>query len=152
MLQLITVVQLEGHELSYLRAIGVIILSAVLKRRMILADKSKSLFISKYVYYQPAWLFFWLILLFSISHELRFAFYEVFMFIPLIFLNPPCRTPLHGVGNFSPSYTLELLTPWFRFLQLQNSLRIRIWMTTKRLSWGLYKRVERRSWRPWTMS
>ncbi|KAG6862008.1 hypothetical protein C0995_008195 [Termitomyces sp. Mi166 len=38
---------LEGHELSYLRAIGVIILSAVLKRRMILADKAKSLFISK---------------------------------------------------------------------------------------------------------
>lgn len=30
-------------------AIGVIILSAVLKRRMILADKAKSLFISKYV-------------------------------------------------------------------------------------------------------
>ncbi|KIJ52540.1 hypothetical protein M422DRAFT_43384 [Sphaerobolus stellatus SS14] len=44
---------LEGHELSYLRAIGVIILSAVLKRRMMLADKSKSLFIS------------------NISHELR---------------------------------------------------------------------------------
>nr|VWO95876.1 Uncharacterized protein [Ganoderma boninense] len=42
-----------GHELSYLRAIGVIILSAVLKRRMILADKAKSLFIS------------------NISHELR---------------------------------------------------------------------------------
>lgn len=57
--------QLEGHELSYLRAIGesfpkrggsagepnvipgVIILSAVLKRRMMLADKAKSLFISK---------------------------------------------------------------------------------------------------------
>ncbi|KAG1762152.1 hypothetical protein EDD22DRAFT_893082, partial [Suillus occidentalis] len=37
---------LEGHELSYLRAIGVIILSAVLKRRMILADQAKSLFIS----------------------------------------------------------------------------------------------------------
>ncbi|KAF8348878.1 hypothetical protein F5887DRAFT_948130 [Amanita rubescens] len=44
---------LEGHELSYLRAIGVIILSAVLKRRMMLADKAKSLFIS------------------NISHELR---------------------------------------------------------------------------------
>ncbi|KAK7044175.1 hypothetical protein VNI00_007895 [Paramarasmius palmivorus] len=44
---------LEGHELSYLRAIGVIILSAVLKRRMILADKAKSHFIS------------------NISHELR---------------------------------------------------------------------------------
>ncbi|KZT42170.1 hypothetical protein SISSUDRAFT_1030673 [Sistotremastrum suecicum HHB10207 ss-3] len=44
---------LDGHELSYLRAIGVIILSAVLKRRMILADKAKSLFIS------------------NISHELR---------------------------------------------------------------------------------
>jgi len=44
---------LEGHELSYLRAIGVIILSAVLKRRMILADKAKALFIS------------------NISHELR---------------------------------------------------------------------------------
>ncbi|KAH9029846.1 Fph type histidine kinase [Lactarius pseudohatsudake] len=40
---------LEGHELSYLRAIGVIILSAVLKRRMTLADKAKSLFISKRV-------------------------------------------------------------------------------------------------------
>ncbi|KAI5982754.1 hypothetical protein EDC04DRAFT_1784552 [Pisolithus marmoratus] len=38
---------LEGHELSYLRAIGVIILSAVLKRRMMLADQAKSLFISK---------------------------------------------------------------------------------------------------------
>ncbi|KAH9945310.1 uncharacterized protein BXZ73DRAFT_38997 [Epithele typhae] len=44
---------LEGHELSYLRAIGVIILSAVLKRRMVLADKAKGLFIS------------------NISHELR---------------------------------------------------------------------------------
>lgn len=44
---------LEGHELSYLRAIGVVILSAVLKRRMTLADKAKSLFIS------------------NISHELR---------------------------------------------------------------------------------
>lgn len=44
---------LEGHELSYLRAIGVIILSAVLKRRMVLADQAKSLFIS------------------NISHELR---------------------------------------------------------------------------------
>ncbi|KAI0955957.1 hypothetical protein AcV7_006488 [Taiwanofungus camphoratus] len=44
---------LEGHELSYLRAIGVIILSAVLKRRMTLADKAKGLFIS------------------NISHELR---------------------------------------------------------------------------------
>ncbi|KAJ2968558.1 hypothetical protein NUW54_g13181 [Trametes sanguinea] len=42
---------LEGHELSYLRAIGVIILSAVLKRRMILADKAKSLFISKCVFH-----------------------------------------------------------------------------------------------------
>ncbi|KAI0346588.1 hypothetical protein BDW22DRAFT_1323176 [Trametopsis cervina] len=48
-----TTLFLEGHELSYLRAIGVIILSAVLKRRMILADKAKSLFIS------------------NISHELR---------------------------------------------------------------------------------
>ncbi|KAG8740737.1 His Kinase A domain containing protein [Ceratobasidium sp. 414] len=37
---------LEGYELQFLRAIGVIILSAVLKRRMILADKAKSLFIS----------------------------------------------------------------------------------------------------------
>ncbi|KAG8684772.1 His Kinase A domain containing protein, partial [Ceratobasidium sp. 395] len=44
---------LEGYELQFLRAIGVIILSAVLKRRMILADKAKSLFIS------------------NISHELR---------------------------------------------------------------------------------
>jgi len=56
--------KLEGHELSYLRAIGtilyvhmnmtnvisgVIILSAVLKRRMMLADQAKSLFISKQV-------------------------------------------------------------------------------------------------------
>jgi len=38
---------LEGYELQFLRAIGVIILSAVLKRRMMLADKAKSLFISK---------------------------------------------------------------------------------------------------------
>lgn len=38
---------LEGYELQYLRAIGVIILSAVLKRRMYLADNSKALFISK---------------------------------------------------------------------------------------------------------
>ncbi|KAF8301039.1 hypothetical protein DL93DRAFT_2102769 [Clavulina sp. PMI_390] len=44
---------LEGFEMQYLRAIGVIILSAVLKRRMKLADKAKSLFIS------------------NISHELR---------------------------------------------------------------------------------
>lgn len=44
---------LEGYELQFLRAIGVIILSAVLKRRMILADKAKSNFIS------------------NISHELR---------------------------------------------------------------------------------
>ncbi len=38
---------LEGYELQFLRDIGVIILSAVLKRRMMLADKAKSLFISK---------------------------------------------------------------------------------------------------------
>lgn len=44
---------LEGYELQFLRAIGVIILSAVLKRRMVLADKAKSNFIS------------------NISHELR---------------------------------------------------------------------------------
>ncbi len=31
--------------------LGVIILSAVLKRRMILADKAKSLFISKYAHF-----------------------------------------------------------------------------------------------------
>ncbi|KZO91573.1 hypothetical protein CALVIDRAFT_521478 [Calocera viscosa TUFC12733] len=44
---------LEGYELQYLRAIGVIILSSMLKRRMQLADKAKSHFIS------------------NISHELR---------------------------------------------------------------------------------
>ena len=44
---------LEGYELQFLRAIGVIILSAVLRRRMILADKAKSILIS------------------SVSHELR---------------------------------------------------------------------------------
>lgn len=44
---------LEGYELQFLRAIGVIILSAVLRRRMILADKTKSTLIS------------------SVSHELR---------------------------------------------------------------------------------
>ncbi|KAG9010965.1 His Kinase A domain containing protein [Tulasnella sp. JGI-2019a] len=44
---------MEGYELQYLRAVGVIILSAVLKRRMVLADTAKSLFIS------------------NISHELR---------------------------------------------------------------------------------
>ena len=38
---------LEGYEMQFMRAIGVIILSAVLKRRMLLADKAKSLFISK---------------------------------------------------------------------------------------------------------
>ncbi|KAF9223470.1 hypothetical protein BS17DRAFT_767327 [Gyrodon lividus] len=58
---------LEGHELSYLRAIGVIILSAVLKRRMMLADQAKSLFISKTSSHAYP----------SISHELR--------------------TPLHGI-------------------------------------------------------
>jgi hypothetical protein len=36
---------LEGFELKYLRAIGLIILSAVLKRRLLLADKAKSQFI-----------------------------------------------------------------------------------------------------------
>ncbi|KAG9029586.1 His Kinase A domain containing protein [Tulasnella sp. JGI-2019a] len=44
---------MEGYELQFLRAVGVIILSAVLKRRMVLADTAKSLFIS------------------NISHELR---------------------------------------------------------------------------------
>jgi signal transduction histidine kinase len=44
---------LEGYELQFLRAIGVVILSAVLKKRMVLADKAKSNFIS------------------NISHELR---------------------------------------------------------------------------------
>lgn len=44
---------LEGYELQFLRAIGVIILSAVLRRRMLLADKAKSILIS------------------SVSHELR---------------------------------------------------------------------------------
>ena len=44
---------LEGYELQFLRAIGVIILSAVLRRRMVLADKAKSILIS------------------SVSHELR---------------------------------------------------------------------------------
>lgn len=38
---------LEGYELQFLRAVGVIILSAILKQRMILADTAKSLFISK---------------------------------------------------------------------------------------------------------
>ncbi|KAH9057814.1 Fph type histidine kinase [Lactarius vividus] len=70
---------LEGHELSYLRAIGVIILSAVLKRRMTLADKAKSLFISKRVtnfIFRPHYLT-GLRMSLSISHELR--------------------TPLHGI-------------------------------------------------------
>lgn len=44
---------LEGYELQFLRAIGVILLSAVLRRRMVLADKAKSVLIS------------------SVSHELR---------------------------------------------------------------------------------
>ncbi|KZV74683.1 hypothetical protein PENSPDRAFT_662313 [Peniophora sp. CONT] len=66
---------LEGHELSYLRAIGVIILSAVLKRRMTLADKAKSLFISKCVPVPTAILRWNTALI--ISHELR--------------------TPLHGI-------------------------------------------------------
>ncbi|KAF8322478.1 hypothetical protein DL93DRAFT_2223381 [Clavulina sp. PMI_390] len=44
---------LEGYEIQYLRGIGVIILSAALKRRIRLADEAKSLFIS------------------NISHELR---------------------------------------------------------------------------------
>lgn len=44
---------MEGYELQYLRAVGVIILSAILKRRMVLADNAKSLFIS------------------NVSHELR---------------------------------------------------------------------------------
>lgn len=38
---------IEGYELQYLRAIGVVILGSVLKQRMMLADKAKSLFISK---------------------------------------------------------------------------------------------------------
>lgn len=50
--------KLEGHEMSYLRAIGVIILSAVLKRRMTLADKAKSLFISKYVRFYSCFIHF----------------------------------------------------------------------------------------------
>jgi signal transduction histidine kinase len=55
---------------------GVIILSAVLKRRMILADKAKSMFISKYPFISFS-SHSVLIYLDSISHELR--------------------TPLHGV-------------------------------------------------------
>jgi hypothetical protein len=55
--------------------VGVIILSAVLKRRMILADKAKSMFISKYT--SPFFNSPMLIHIDSISHELR--------------------TPLHGV-------------------------------------------------------
>ncbi|EJD49061.1 hypothetical protein AURDEDRAFT_112771 [Auricularia subglabra TFB-10046 SS5] len=43
----------DGHELSYLRAIGVIILCAMLQQRMVQADRTKTLFIS------------------NISHELR---------------------------------------------------------------------------------
>jgi len=41
---------LEGYELKYLRAIGLIILSAVLKRRLTLADKAKANFISRVVF------------------------------------------------------------------------------------------------------
>ena len=67
---------LEGHELSYLRAIGVIILSAVLKRRMMLADKAKSLFISKYVS----------------SHVARRMATD-----PSLSISHELRTPLHGI-------------------------------------------------------
>lgn len=69
---------LEGHELSYLRAIGVIILSAVLKRRMILADKAKSLFIS------------------NISHELRTPLHGILASAELL-----SETPLdHSQASF----------------------------------------------------
>ncbi|KAH7884669.1 Fph type histidine kinase [Phlebopus sp. FC_14] len=69
---------LEGHELSYLRAIGVIILSAVLKRRMILADQAKSLFIS------------------NISHELRTPLHGILAAAELL-----ADTPLnHGQSSF----------------------------------------------------
>lgn len=44
---------LEGYELQFLRAIGVILLSAALRQRMMVADRSKSVLIS------------------SVSHELR---------------------------------------------------------------------------------
>lgn len=69
---------LEGHELSYLRAIGVIILSAVLKRRMMLADQAKSLFIS------------------NISHELRTPLHGILAAAELL-----ADTPLsHGQTSF----------------------------------------------------
>ncbi|KAL4074816.1 hypothetical protein V8B97DRAFT_2089162 [Scleroderma yunnanense] len=69
---------LEGHELSYLRAIGVIILSAVLKRRMVLADQAKSLFIS------------------NISHELRTPLHGILAAAELL-----ADTPLnHGQTSF----------------------------------------------------
>ncbi|KAF4596398.1 His Kinase A domain containing protein [Pleurotus pulmonarius] len=69
---------LEGHELSYLRAIGVIILSAVLKRRMALADKAKSLFIS------------------NISHELRTPLHGILAAAELL-----ADTPLnHSQSSF----------------------------------------------------
>ncbi|KAF7424282.1 His Kinase A domain containing protein [Pleurotus ostreatus] len=69
---------LEGHELSYLRAIGVIILSAVLKRRMALADKAKSLFIS------------------NISHELRTPLHGILAAAELL-----ADTPLnHSQASF----------------------------------------------------
>lgn len=46
--QLVGVTMLSMVDTLSYRFSGVIILSAVLKRRMILADKAKSMFISKY--------------------------------------------------------------------------------------------------------
>ena len=58
---------LEGYELQFLRAIGVIILSAVLRRRMVLADKTKSILIS------------------SVSHELRTPLHGILAAAELLF-------------------------------------------------------------------
>jgi signal transduction histidine kinase len=80
---------LEGYELSYLRAIDVIILSAVLKRRMLLADKAKSLFISKSV--EPNGDLYRSLADYtscSISHELRTPLHGVRNYLGIFFLSP----------------------------------------------------------------
>ncbi|EIW84222.1 hypothetical protein CONPUDRAFT_163400 [Coniophora puteana RWD-64-598 SS2] len=98
---------LEGHELSYLRAIGVIILSAVLKRRMMLADQSKSLFIS------------------NISHELRTPLHGILAAAELLAdtpLNPGQSSFLHTVQACGTSL-VETVNHVLDFTKLSGNLK-----------------------------
>jgi signal transduction histidine kinase len=98
---------LEGHELSYLRAIGVIILSAVLKRRMILADKAKGLFIS------------------NISHELRTPLHGILAAAELLADTPltPSQTSFLQTVRACGTSLVETVNHVLDFTKLSGNTR-----------------------------